>query len=185
MSGTSKWLVAGLVLSVAMNIFIVGVVIGKNIDGRRPPVSHGGWDRYNIRSLSKYLTKEERADVRALLARHLPEIAENKTALRQNEQAIRAIIEADTVDVEQLNVLLDDNERYAASSRWPVRRSLLEYVAGLDHETRLAVARDMFRDRSRGGERRHRDPNTKPPHDDFGPPSGREPGEEPPPDGRP
>jgi uncharacterized membrane protein len=156
MSGKSKWLAIGLLLSVAVNIFIIGVMIGKNTDGMRQRGSFNGGDRYNIRSLSKYLTEEERSDVRVMLKRYRPVITENMKALRQNERAIRALIEADTVDMAQMNSLLADNERYSAASRWPVRRLLLEYVAGLDHKTRLAVAKDLFRGRARGDHKRLR-----------------------------
>ncbi len=147
MSKSMKWIVAGLTLSLAANVFFVGFAIGKRVLGPSrqqlsgPPSDAG----LNVRSLNQYLSQEEKTAARELLAENRRTLREKTSQIRRNERQIRDLLVADTVDSVQLSGLLDSHEKLMSETRLTTRRLVLEFVATLDVETRRAVAEDLFK----------------------------------------
>jgi len=154
MSKQIKWTVAALALSVAVNIFMVGLALGKNIVGGKPNARSPHTEGLNARSLGRYLSDEERADMRNLLDSERRQISRNMRRLRQSEEDIRAVFRAETMDTEKLRSLIDEHEMLVTDSRAKVQRKLFNFMATLAPETRRALADDLFKQpqrRERGG----------------------------------
>ncbi len=146
MSKAMKWIVAALALSLAVNVFVIGIAIGKRVSG--PGVNHGGsppGGGLNMRALGRYLSEEERLAARTLLENNRDSLRARSRQQRQNEQRIRALLMAETVDMQELEGLLRDHEEFVRDADLSIRRIVLEFVATLDVETRRAVAEDLFR----------------------------------------
>lgn len=142
-----KWMVVGLALSLAINVFFIGFAIGKRVLGPSqeqssvPPPDAG----LNVRSLNQYLSQEEKTAARNLLSENRRNLREKANKIRQNESRIRSLLIADTVDPDTLSTLLDSHETLMSETRSTTRRLVLEFVATLDVETRRAVAEDLFK----------------------------------------
>jgi len=163
MSKLMKWMVAGLALSLAANVFFIGFAIGKRVlgPGREqlsgPPPDAG----LNVRSLNQYLSQEEKTAARELLAENRRTLREKAIQIRENERQIRRFLVAGTIDPDELSKLLDRHEKLISETRLTTRRLVLEFVATLDVETRRAVAEDLFKP-----------PRRRPPNDGSRPPRG-------------
>jgi len=179
MSKSMKWIVAGLVLSLATNVFFIGFSIGKRVLGHDssrsagPPPDAG----LNMRALGQYLSTDEKKSVRKILRDNRRLLREKSGLIRRNQRQIRELLTSETVKSSELIQLLDQHDSLVSETHRHTRRLVLEFVATLDHETRRAVAEDLFKPRRRppqnGGDRRSRrrdgsrDGDRPPPPDDF------------------
>lgn len=154
MTGKIKWLVAILALSLAANVFVAGMMLGK--EARRGPPPHGGKPGidFNIKRFGKYLNEEERAKVRKILRSERRELGGRYRAVKTSERRIKDLIAAEQVD---RSALLEALEAHAALMRelhGPMQRVMMEVIAELDHNTRSQLADEMFKRRPRfDGER--------------------------------
>lgn len=150
MSKTMKWIIAALALSIAFNVFVIGVSIGRKAADRNTQVTAGpppGGPGFNARALGRYLDRSDRRAVRALLEDRRDEFRASRQARRTNERAIRELLVADEIDPAELSALLDENARLIIESDHAPRRMMVEFIATLDAETRRAIAQDMFKRR--------------------------------------
>jgi len=160
MSRTMKWIVAGLALSLAANVFFVGFAIGKRVIGPEP--IHGGppgvYGGLNMRTLGRYLSPAEKEAARELLKNSRRNLRENAGLIRRSERQLRSLLLAEKVDPQEVARALDAHEKLVSETHLANRRLVLEFVATLDVETRRAVANDLFKPRRRplhnGGDRR-------------------------------
>ncbi len=175
MSKSTKWIVAALALSLAVNVFSIGFAIGKRVVGPRVNQMEGGprpgdisSGGLNVRALGQYLSEEEKRAAGRLLADNRDFLRQNGRKLRQNEKQIRELLMAEEVDMETLSARIAEHEVLMRDTHLTMRRVILEFVATLDADTRRAVAADLFRRSHRGPDgpprRRH---NRPPPPDAF------------------
>ncbi|UTW55506.1 periplasmic heavy metal sensor [Kordiimonas sp. SCSIO 12610] len=145
----SKWIYAVLVVSVAFNIFVLGVWIGKGKkDYKHPPPS--GRLEFNLREIARYLPPDARGEVREFMREKRPILRDTLLARREAEQEIRNLLAAETVDKEALRAALDAHASHSLRLQAPVREVLLGTVVELDHETRKKIADNIFRRRGEG-----------------------------------
>lgn len=156
MNRNIKWMMAALAISVAANIFLIGLSLGKGVVGdkrvRQPSHSAG----LNARALGQYLDAEERMAMRAIIDADRRDIRRRLGRLHDNEEDIRNAMRAPVVDEEKLNALIDQHEKLVTGSRADIQRKLFNYMATLSHDTRTKIADDLFRlrgPRTRGGNR--------------------------------
>lgn len=159
MSKSTKWVIAGLALSLSFNILVVGFFLGKSVvaprmnegfsagpggPGGPPPgdVSSGG---VNVRTLGQYLSADEKRVARQLLTENRDFLRQKGRLLRQNEHQIRELLKAEIVDTETLALKIEEHQALMRDTNLTMRKVLLEFVATLDLETRRAVAEDLFR----------------------------------------
>lgn len=170
MNKQTKWIIVALALSIAGNIFMVGLSLGKNLIGvkqnGRPPHAEG----LNARALGQYLSDDERAAMRNLLQGERRAIGRSMRRLRQNEEDIRAVFRAEKIDRQKLESLIAEHETLVMGSRAQLQRKLFDFMATLAPETRRALADDLFKPPHRRG-RREDGRRPPPPHeiDGFGP----------------
>ena len=185
MSKSMKWIVAALALSLAVNVFVIGVAIGKRIVSGSggssvqtlKPVGPGTRGM-NLRALGEYLNEEEQEQARQILMDHRDFLRENGRSIRRVEQDVRDLISAETVDVDMLYAKIAELESLKQDTNIKAQSELLGFVATLDVETRQVIAQNLFR-RPPGPEaNRGRPPRFR----DRRPPRGER-GRPPPPDG--
>lgn len=166
MSGKIKWIIGILGLSLALNVFALGLFIGKgaqqivpNKDRVAPPPPMD----FNFRRLERNLSDEDRDKVRALLREKQADLRRGFRALRRAEREIKDIVLADTVDKEALKEALKKHSELGKDMIEPMRWVVLETISELDLETRKRVVEDMFKRPKRGRPRDGRPPHRPPP----------------------
>lgn len=164
MTKTTKWIVAGLVLSLAANVFFIGFAIGKRVLGPErsrlagPPPDAG----LNMRALGRYLAADDKEAAQRLLGENRRLLREKGGQMRKNQRETLKVLTEEKVDPTALRRLLDQHDTLVSETHQHTRRLVLEFIATLDVETRRTLAKDLFKKR-RGppphdGDRRHRRP---------------------------
>ena len=177
MTGKMKWLFSILGVSLILNVFALGLFVGKGArivvptDRERmtPPPAD-----FNFKRLEHNLPMDQREKVRKLIREKSRELRQGYGALREAEQHIKKIVLAETVDADALREALVKHSELSRGLHDPMRWIMLETIAGLDLETRKKLINDMFRGprtkRLRSGPSLHRRPHPEghrpPPRED-------------------
>lgn len=148
MDGKNKLVIGALVLSVAANLLAAGFFVGRGLShekrvhfDRAPKVD------FSLRELGKVLPDDKREELKALMKEHRKTLSRHFASMRESEVKIRDLMMAETVDRAALTAALDEHEAKMRDLHFPVRQILLDVVAGLDQETRIKLADNMFRRR--------------------------------------
>lgn len=157
----NKGLYAVLLLSLAINVFLAGVTLGKGFGGDNRP--SGPPRDFNMRALERYLDDDQRSQLLEGLHGQRSSIRATVRKLRLNEDAIRKVLSEEAVDKYTLTTLLKEHEDLIQSTRSPLSTVISNVVANFDWETRKAIAEDLFR--KGGRDRLHPGPRGR-----FGPP---------------
>lgn len=170
MTGKMKWVIGILGLSLALNVFALGLFIGKGARNvvphkeRMAPPPHPV--EFNFKRLEQNLTEEDREKVRALLRDKRRDLRRKYGALRNAEQKIKALVLSETVDKEALKAALEKHSELAQGMLEPMRWVVLETIASLDLESRKKVVDEMFEGSIRKRFRRGLPPHRRPPPGD-------------------
>lgn len=172
MTGKIKWLLGILGLSLLLNVFALGLFVGKGARtfvpdrGRMSPPAE-----FNFKRLERNLPLEQREKVRKLLREKGQDLRSGYHALREAELRIKEIVLSETVDRAALKAALEAHSEQARRLHDPMRWIMLETIAGLDFETRQKIVEDMFRGpRQQRPRRGMPPPHRRPQGDGFGPP---------------
>ncbi|SDD31524.1 periplasmic heavy metal sensor [Kordiimonas lacus] len=157
MTGKMKWILVLLAASLAVNLFIGGVMLGRQIRGEEGPMgSPRERVEFNLRRLASYLPESEQDQLRMIMRDHRQKLRGHFREMRVSEQRIKDLLLAETVDLSALEAALDSHQTKAEELKAPLRDIILNVVAKLDQETRKALADDLF-------ERRRPGPDGRPP----------------------
>lgn len=138
------WMRIVLVVSLALNLLVVGLVAGSMLgkDRRDGPQ---GLRSIGLGPFAMALPEKDRREIRAALRRDAAPFAENRRAIRREIEALVEILEGETLDEADLRAAVDRQrdrvaERLALGSdvfvAQIVRMTAEErasYAAGLDH----------------------------------------------------
>lgn len=146
-----KWLIGILVVSLGVNIFVAGIMLGKGAKSR--PVMRGGDPgiEFNIRRFSRHLGDEDRAKVREILRSERSALGNRYRDIKAGERRIRDLLSEPTVNKAALAEALDKHGEMVENMHKPMRRVMIEVIADLDMETRQKMAKDMFKRGKRRG----------------------------------
>ncbi len=148
-----KWLIAALALSLAVNIFVVGVTIGKKVSdhpgggGIRGP--RGGGPSFNLRNMVRVLPPEAQEQVKDMMREERRKLRGNYEARRAANREIIEIITAEDVDVEALSRAIDKVTDNTTALAAPIHRVMLEIVPTLSVEERREFAEKLQERRKR------------------------------------
>jgi len=147
MATQGKWLVPALALSLAVNVFIAGVVLGKRINPPRP--SPGGVPAvdFNMKRFGQHLTRDERQKVRKVLRAQRGVMVERYQLVKESERRIKDLVSAPQVDREALMAAFEQHGALMQQMYSPMQQAMMEIVADLSHETRQKLADSMFKRR--------------------------------------
>ncbi len=155
MTGKLKWILVLLAASLAVNLFIGGVILGRQFRGDDGPKG-GPRERveFNLRRLASYLPESEQDALRGILQEHRRNLRGHFRDMRQSEQRIKDLLGAEAVDLPALEAALEAHQAKAEELKAPLRDIILNVVAKLDQETRQALVEDLFERRGPGPEGR-------------------------------
>ena len=149
MTRKMKWIVAILGLSLTLNVFALGLFIGKGF--RPPPPVYKKMARpsldFNLKHMERHLAPESRDKMRAILKKQHWELMKRYEDLNVLEKKIKALLIADTVDKKALKEALSAYAKQKQNLHWPRRKVMLEVIADMDLKARKKLAKDMFRKR--------------------------------------
>jgi len=146
MASNMKWLIPVLAISLATNVFIAGMVLGKNIHHPVPSRPHGepGID-FNFKLVGQYLSKDERQKVRKVMKDQRGGLSERYRLMKDSEQHVKNLISAEEVDRVALFAALEKHSELMQQMHEPMQRAMMEVIAELGQETREKIAADMFK----------------------------------------
>jgi uncharacterized membrane protein len=146
MTPKTKWMFAVLALSLAGNLFAAGVWLGKELRPDRGPRSASPAERidFNLRRLSEVLPEEQREHIRRIFRENRTEMRNHFRITRENEQRIRDILVAETVDSQALQAAMIEHQQNMGKLRDPMMTIMTDVIAKLDQETRLKLVEEIW-----------------------------------------
>ena len=137
-------------LSLALNIFFAGLVLGRLYSGdHRVGQAVSPAADMNLRHMFRYLSPEEKAAARKIF--NWDSFKSQRQALRHShkqrwkiEKKIRLLVAAESVDIKALAAALESHEKLSRKMVEPVKHFMLEFIPTLPQETRRRIARAMF-----------------------------------------
>ena len=144
-----RWLKTVLVLSLALNLGVAGLVLGHNLKGRgEGPRPHSVRD-LGFGFFGPALTDADREALRTAFARNAPDLREARNAMREDVAAVLAAIRAEPFDAAAFDAALARSAARSMERRALGEALIRDHLAGLD-----AAARDGFATRLEDGLRR-------------------------------
>ena len=146
MASNMKWLIPVLAISLATNVFVAGMVLGKKIHHPVPSRPHGepGID-FNFKLVGQYLSKDERQKVRKVMKDQRGGLSERYRLMKDSEQHVKNLISAEEVDRGALLTALEKHSELMQHMHEPMQRAMMEVIAELGQESRKKIAADMFK----------------------------------------
>lgn len=133
-----RWQRVALAVSVALNLAVVGVVVGSRL--RDEPARPVALRDVGFGPYAAALTEEDRAALRRALSARGPELRGARSAMRADMAEVAALLRADPFDAAALRQVM---ERGAARSAEVIalgRLLLLDHVRSMTPEARRAFA---------------------------------------------
>lgn len=157
--GRHRWLMPALLLSIALNLVVVGLVVGAlwRVDGPGrardggPPLAAFG------RPYIAALPQEDRHALRALLRSDLRPDLPDRAARRALYDAVIASLRADPFDAEALARAAGEQARVSVAFQQSAQAAWVRYVSGMSPSERLAYAAAVEDVLERGRHDRGRD----------------------------
>ena len=144
-----------LLLSVAINLLLIGAMAGEWVSGARRPPPPMQW-------ATNDLDEATRARVRQILEEQRPAAQTLRHDLRAIDQRLMAVIRASTLDSEALNATLSDLHRTNGEYQALLHASLESVLPTLTPPQRVDVVRRLLRGHS-GPPHRHKSGPGRPP----------------------
>lgn len=145
MAKNNKWLIPILGLSLAVNLFIGGIMLGKSFND--PPSRPGRGPRvdFDMQRFGQHLSQTERKKIRKIFRDERGALSDHYHSVKQSEEQIKKAISAPQVDRQALLKALKDHGALMQQLHAPMQRVMMEVVAELSQETRKKMAGDMFK----------------------------------------
>ncbi|MCF6445108.1 periplasmic heavy metal sensor [Nereida sp. MMG025] len=149
-----SWLKVVLVVSLALNLLVVGVIAGGAIAGRKgddPRADRRTEAPSGFMAITRALPKQDRRAIgQQLRSLRQQDTRDPQTRARRDAQiaAWVGLLEADVFDLETARGLASDQVAAAQTRRARAQDVALDYIAQMPPEARQAVA-DRLKDRSR------------------------------------
>ena len=138
-----------LIGSVALNLLIVGSLIGMGIGGH----SHG-W--HGERKLLRHIAKDQRDDIRGILRKHREDVRPLRQEIRKNRRAVVDYLRQETIDAQKLESMLVALEEQHKDVRDKLRAMIMELSVKLKPEDRARIVNRVLRGKRWRHGRRHR-----------------------------
>lgn len=141
--GPRRWIMSVLLLSLATNLLIVGVVVGAMLSPDGPRRTDG--DQRAVRGLiGEPFVRALPTDMRRALIRDVvqnrSQFRESRESLRQRFEAFLAALRAETFDVEEATRLLGEQRNAAIRRQELGEQLLLNRLTEMTFEERAAYA---------------------------------------------
>lgn len=151
MSGRARsWL---LIASLAVNLFLVGLMAGHRFSPPPIPDSVPGTVFGDLRRMADVLPADTRREIRDLFESHRPEIFSGLRGIRSARDDIREILRTEPYDPEALNAAFAVLRQRTDQVQSIVHGALVDVAGRLGPDERLSIVRtpDRHGGRGRGG----------------------------------
>ncbi len=129
------WMRVALVLSLALNLLIVGAVVGAVSSGKK------GGPRMSDVSFGPYTSALDREDRRALRRAIRDDTGRpNRAAARENFQTFLSVLRAEPLDVAEMTRVFEAQGALAQARQSAGKAALLEHIAQMSAADRAAFA---------------------------------------------
>ncbi|MFT7128223.1 MAG: putative membrane protein [Gammaproteobacteria bacterium] len=141
-----SWLIALLIISLGINLLVVGMFVGRISKEHRPKHSHFDW-------MAKELNTSSREAVRKTMRAHMhdsePLAKDLRMAQRNLKQVMSAEIFEEKAAVQAFALVREKSERFQET----MHQGMMKTLSQLDRKERMRVFR-MLSMRNRGGNQR-------------------------------
>jgi len=161
---TGKWLLLVLGISLGLNLFVGGFLIGDELQERGHP-SRGDWERQHtdnerrvfgfVDRMAGALPKDDRKEFMRVMETYRGELAAAESRVREARQKVRGVIGADNFDRTALESALAEVGASMQEMQKVLHGALADAVSHLSPEARkdLANWNPRDRDKDRDGDR--------------------------------
>jgi len=169
MKAIPKSILIVLGLSLALNFFIGGLWIGKQL-------AHAGPDRsdrhveFNLRGLRGALTEDQAATFRLIMREQRSTVRAKMGEQRRVKHALSEAMSAETLDIKLIESLLAEERSIAGDFREPMHQALLTLLPTLNHSERLSLVSALERSRTRPSRKKRERPGAENGDGDMPPP---------------
>lgn len=158
MNRTLRLLIGALAISVLLNVFALGFLIGRTRFAHppAPPPRPGESIRLDLRAIGEVLPKGERRELHHALAEQRGELQRRLAALRAAQNEVDAALTAEPFDPARLEAAYARLREASATILEPVQRTMVVFAGRLDSEQRRALAEHLSQMRHRMQEMKQR-----------------------------
>ncbi len=146
-----KWGWVLLVGSVALNLLVIGSIVGMRWAGH-----NHGWKDRGMRGVLRHVPRDQRDEVRQILRQHREDVKPERQELRKLRRELVDYAKSEVVapaELERRLVRIDEQRQLL---RAKLRPKMIELVSKLDPDVRVRVLRRLLGGR-RGRHKQHRD----------------------------
>ncbi len=134
----SKWLIIGLVVSVLLNVALIGAFVGRHwAEGIGPP--RGGNPLFGIMRFTRTLPETRQAELSATLREYQQAARPNIRMLRSRQEAFRAAMLAEPLDSQAVRASLDALQQALAEQHKAGHEALVKVLQNLTVEERESL----------------------------------------------
>jgi uncharacterized membrane protein len=141
---TSKWLIGGLVVSLIVNLVLVGFVAGR-MSGFGPPPGFGPDPTSGFFRLLGFLPEERRAAIAPELRKQMSALLPMLRKMRTDQRDVFETLTAEPFDAAALEAALTDLRTNLTAAQVASHRSFVEMAKSLTPEERKSLAHAMRR----------------------------------------
>jgi uncharacterized membrane protein len=141
---TNRWLIGGLVLSIVVNLLLVGFILGR-LSGFGPPPAFGPDPTVGFFRMLGFLSDERRAAIMPDLRKQMGEVMPTLRKVRGDQRAVFDALTANPFDPAALDAALTGLRANLAAAEVASHRSFVELAKQLTPAERKEFARAMRR----------------------------------------
>jgi uncharacterized membrane protein len=150
------WLQIALVISLALNLAIVGMVAGAMYKNRWSPHSESMVRDLGFGSFTDALSKDDRAALRRNFFKSSPSFRDGRSAMQTDFADLLAQLRASPFDATALRTVLDRQNARNAERLSLGQTLIFELLVGMDDDARQAFADRLEQSLAKGPRRRDR-----------------------------
>jgi len=141
---TNRWLIGGLIASLALNLLLVGMVIGR-LSGFGPPPGMGPDPTAGFFRVLGFLSDERRAAITPELREKMGKVMPMLRKLRHDQHDVFAALTAEPFDASALAQTLADLRTNLTMAQVASHQSFVEMAKSLTPDERRALANALRR----------------------------------------
>jgi uncharacterized membrane protein len=151
---SGRWVRIALAISLAINLGIAGIVAGAFFRDGGP--MHGGRMTRDLGfgPFTEALSKDDRAELRRAFLAKLPEMRDDRHAMREDISALLAQLRATPFDATRLREAFDRQNQRNAKRLELGQQLIFDLLVGMTDETRQAFAGRLEQSLAKGPKRR-------------------------------
>jgi uncharacterized membrane protein len=145
-SAIPKGFWALLAVSVALNLFCVGLVAGRLLPLRQPhPQQHFGAGDDGPRAFLRYSgLREAGPDVKQILHDHRDQVKGSMHALNQSRERVRTALQAEPYDRERVSQAFQDTRELTTRMQGDMHQALIDVAGKLTPAQRARMAESLW-----------------------------------------